>query len=269
MRIVVCVKQIPDPEIASSLFKVDEAARKVIPPPGLAMVISPFDEQAMEAALRIKDKADADAVTITVLTLGPVTALTILKGALSMGADEGVHLCDAAFEGADSYATALALSHAIRKIGAPDLILTGRQAADWDAGVVGCGIAELLDLPAVTMAKDVRVDGGAVRVERVTGDGVEIVEAPLPAVVTVAHELGQPRKASLRETMRTAQKPVAVWSAADLGLAAAQVGAAGSRRTLERLYTPANDVFCEFVDGETPQQQAADLARRLREAGLI
>ena len=269
MRIVVCVKQIPDPEMSSGLFKIDEVAKKVIPLPGLAMVISPFDEQAMEAALRIKDKAEAGAVTITVLTLGPSSALTILKGALSMGADEGVHLCDAAFEDADSYATALALSHAIRKIGTPDLILTGRQAADWDAGVVGCGIAELLDIPAVTMAKDVRVDGGAVRVERVIGDGVEIVEAPLPALITVAHELGPPRKASLREYMRTARKPVAVWSAADLGLTAGQVGEAGSRRTRERLYAPVNDVRCEFVDGETSRQQAADLARRLREAGLI
>ena len=267
MRVIVCVKQIPDPEIASSLFKVDEAAKKVIPVPGLPMVISPFDEQAMEAALRIKDKADA--VTITVLTLGPHSALTILKGALSMGADEGVHLCDAAFEGADSYATAVALSHAIRKIGAHDLILTGRQAADWDAGVVGCGIAEFLEIPAVTLAKDVRVDAGKVRVERITGGGVETVEASLPAVVTVAHELGQPRKASLRETMRTAQKPVSVWSAADLGLAARQVGEAGSRRTCERLYAPVSDVLCEFIEGETPQQQAAVLARRLHEAGLI
>ncbi|MDP7242233.1 MAG: hypothetical protein QF639_05665, partial [Rhodospirillales bacterium] len=154
MRVIVCVKQIPDPEIASSLFKVDEAARRVIPVPGLPMVISPFDEQAVEAALRIKGKADA--ITITILTLGPDSALTILKGALSMGADEGVHLCDAAFEGADSYATAVALTHAIQKIGDHDLILTGRQAADWDAGVVGCGIAELLDIPAVTLAKDVQ-----------------------------------------------------------------------------------------------------------------
>jgi len=269
VHVVVCVKEIPDPEIASSLFKVDEAARKVIPVPGLPMVISPFDEQAVEAALRIKDKADADAVTITILTLGPESALTILKGALSMGADEGVHLCDAALEGADSYATAVALTHAILKIGDHDLILTGRQAADWDAGVVGCGIAELLDIPAVTLAKDVQVDGPVVRVERVAGDGVEVVKAPLPAVVTVAHELGQPRKASLRETMRTAQKPVAVWSAADLGLAAGQVGEAGSRRTRERLYAPVSDIFCEFIEGETPQQQAAALAHRLHEDGLV
>jgi electron transfer flavoprotein beta subunit len=267
LRIIVCVKQIPDPETASTLFKIDEAAKEVIPVPGLPMVISPFDEQAVEAALRIKDKADD--TTVTVLTIGPESALTILKGALSMGADDGVHLCDAAFEGADSYATALTLSHAIRKIGPHDLILTGRQAADWDAGVVGCGIAELLDIPAVTMARDVRVDGPVVRVERVAGDGVEVVKAPLPAVVTVAHELGKPRKASLRETMRTAQKPVSVWSAADIGLAASEVGEAGSRLTRERLYAPVNNLQCEFIEGETPQQQAANLAQRLHEAGLI
>jgi electron transfer flavoprotein beta subunit len=267
MHIVVCVKQIPNPEIAQSLFRVDEAAKKVVPVAGLAMVISPFDEQAVEAALRIRDKGGE--VKITVLSLGADSAKAVIKGALALGADEGVLLCDPAFEDSDSYATAVVLAQAIRKIGSVDLILTGRQAADWDAGIVGCGLAELLDMPAVTFGKDVKVNGNMVRVERVLADGFETVEAPLPAVVTVAHELGKPRYASLRETMKAARKPITTWTAKDLGLEAGQVGAAGARRTLERLYIPVNDVRCEFIKGGSPEETAAVLARRLHEARLI
>lgn len=266
-KIIVCVKQIPNPEIASSLFQVDEEARKVIPVPGMATVISPFDEQAVEAALRIHDKSGD--TEICVLTLGTQSARTILKRALSLGGNEGVLLSDEAFDGGDSYTTALALSKAIRKIGEYDLILTGRQAADWDAGVVGCGIAELLGIPAITFARDVQVLDGMVRVERVLSDGFETVKAPLPAVVTVAHELGQPRHASLLETMRAARKPVSEWTASDLGLETSRVGVAGARRTLERLFIPVKGVECEFIEGDSPVDQAANLARRLVEAKLI
>ena len=270
MNIIVCVKQIQDPEIAASVFRVDEEAKTVIPLPGMAPVISPFDEQAVEAALRIRDAAGEDSgIKITVLTMGPQSARAVIKAALSLGADEGVMLTEAAFEDADSYSTARTLAEAARKIGAFDLILTGRQAADWDAGVVGLGMAEILGIPAVTFAKDVRVEDGTVRVERVVDDGFETVEAPLPALVTVSNELGAPRHASMRETMRAAKKPVNVWTAGDLGIDTSSVGAAGARHHLERLYVPVDDIECEFIGGGTPGEMAANLARRLAESELI
>lgn len=266
MRIIVCVKQVPDPEAAFSMFKVDEQAKKVIPAPGLQWVMSPFDEQAVEAALRIRER-HADA-RITVLSMGPETARNAIKHGLAMGADDGVLLSDAAFEDADSYATAYTLAGAIKKLGGCDLVLTGRQAADWDAGVVGAGIGELLGVPVISFAMDIQVEGGAVRVERVLDDGTEIVEAPLPALVTVSNELGAAHTPNLRETMRAARKPVTVWKAADLGLAASEVGAAGARRVLERLFLPVKNNRCEFIPGSA-QGQAAALAQRLREARLI
>src|SRR3990172_12300718 len=174
MRIVVCVKQVPDPEAAFSMFKVDEQAKKVIPAPGLQWVMSPFDEQAVEAALRIR-KRHAD-TRITVLSMGLETARNAIKHGLAMGADDGVLLSDAAFEDADSYATAYTLAGTIRKLGGCDLVLTGRQAADWDAGVVGAGIGELLGVPVISFAMDIQVENGIVRVERVLDDGAEIVE---------------------------------------------------------------------------------------------
>jgi len=267
MHIVVCVKQIPNPEAAFTMFKVDEAAKKVIPASGLQLVMSPFDEQAVEAALRIRESGVQ--TRITVMTMGTEPARAALKHGLSMGADDGVLLADAAFEDSDAYSTARALSTAIGKLGECDLILTGRQAADWDAGIVGCGIAELMQLPVVSFARDVRVEAPVVRVERVVDNGFDVVEAPLPAVVTVSNELGAARAPSLRETMRAARKPVTVWATADLGLKEDEVGARGARRILERLFVPPKKGACELVEGATPEEQGSNLAQRLRQAKLL
>jgi len=267
MRIVVCVKQVPNPEIAASQYRVDEQARTVAPMAGVPLVMSPFDEQAVEAALRVRDAHPA--AKITVVSLGPERARNVIKHGLAMGADEGVLLADTAFAGSDGYTTALTLTAAIKKIGNVELVLTGRQAADWDSGVVGAGIGELLGVPVISFAQEVRVENGVVHVERVLDDGTEIVEVPLPAVVTVSNELGTPRTPSLRETMRAARKPVAVWSASDLGLAADTVGAAGARRVLERMFIPVKKIRCELIAGNSPEEQAAGLAQRLLDARLI
>src|SRR5579862_1080872 len=204
MKIVVCVKEIVDPEVASSVFSINEKTREI--GPGVRFVISPFDAQAIEVALRVKDKMSETAITL--LTLGAESARSIVKYGLSLGADDAFMLIDAAFDGGDSYTTARALAAAIAKIGNVDLVLTGRQAADGDSGVVGLGIAELLGLPAVTFATDVDVADGTLVVERARGDGMEIVETRMPAVVTVSHEVGKVRQANLRETMKAARKPV-------------------------------------------------------------
>jgi electron transfer flavoprotein beta subunit len=267
MHIVVCVKQVPNPEAAFSMFKVDEQAKKVLPAPGLQMVMSPFDEQALEAALRIRD-AGGEA-RISVMTLGPESARAVLKHGLAMGADDGVLLADAAFQDGDAYSTARVLAAAVGRLGDCDLVLTGRQAADWDAGIVGCGIAELMQLPVITFVRDLKVSEGVVRAERVVENGFDVVEAPLPAVVTVSNELGAARAPSLRETMRAARKPVATWSATDLGLKSGEVGAAGARRVLDRLFVPPKKGACELVGGTTPEEQGSNLAQRLLRAKLL
>ncbi|HSN39545.1 MAG TPA: electron transfer flavoprotein subunit beta/FixA family protein [Burkholderiales bacterium] len=267
MHIVICTKLVPDPEAAFSMFRIDEQAKQVVPAPGLPWVMSPFDEQAVEAALRIREKLPG--TRISVMTLGSEAARNALKHGLAMGADDGVLLADAAFDDSDSYGTACVLAAAIRKLGSCDLVLTGRQAADGDCGVVGAGIAELLGVPVVSFASDVQTDGNTVQVERVLDDGAEIVEAALPAVVTVSNELGTARAPNLRETMRAARKPVVKWSAADLGLGAGEMGAAGARCVRERVFVPVKDNRCEMMEGASPEEQAARLAQRLREAKVI
>lgn len=267
MKIVVCIKEILDPDIPSTVFEVDEAAKTVREGVALRYVISPFDAQAIELALRLRDNGGD--CTISLITQGGDSARAIVKYGLALGADDAFMLVDDAFDGGDSHVTARALAAAIHKIGGADLVLTGRQAADRDAGVVGPGIAELLELPLVTFAADVAVEGPLLVVERALGDRTEFVEVPMPALVTVSHEVGAVRHASLRETMKAARKPVTVWTPGDLGLADGDVGARGARVTLERLYVPVSDVACEFVVGDTPAELAAMLVDRLTAERLI
>ena len=264
MHIVVCVKQVPDWDIPPASFKVDEAAKKVVPPPGVAPVPSQFDAIAVEAAMRVKD-AGGD-TKVTIMSMGAATARDVIKHGLAMGGDEGVLLVDEAFNNLDSHGTATVLSSAIKKLGDVELVLTGRQAVDWDMGVTGTLIAEMLGVPVVTFAKSVTVNGGGVTVERVLPDSVETVEAPLPAVVTVSNELGEPRYPKLQQIMAAAKKQVNTWSAGDLGVDAA---ALAPKLTLEALYVPVVDTKVELMEGDTPEEQAQALARRLKDAKLI
>ena len=265
MRIAVLVKQVPNPDALAAVMGIDEASSSIRLPPGHPLVASPFDEQAIEAALRLRDRLGAE-VKISAATLGPESARAVIKHALALGCDDGVHVLDAMLDRADSYTTAQALAGAVRKLGTVDLVLAGRQAADGDAGIVALGVAELLGLTAVTFACEIEPGEGELCVKRVLQDGFETVAAPLPALVTVSNELGEVRKPNLRETMRAARKPIAVWSAQDLQLDRASLAGWG-RRT--RLYQPPRRAQCEILEGAAPAEQAASLAQRLRDARLV
>ncbi|MCX8126457.1 MAG: electron transfer flavoprotein subunit beta/FixA family protein, partial [Dehalococcoidia bacterium] len=186
-----------------------------------------------------------------------------------MGADELILLEDPAFDGGDSWSTAFALAQAIKKIGQFDIIFCGRQAADWDSGQVGSGIAELLGIPSVTVAKKVEVINGKARVERVVADGFETIEVMLPALITVSNELGEPRYATLKGIMAAARKQPTVWKPADIGIDPAQVGANGRKQRLVKLFQPVREGKCEIMKGETPAEAGTNLALKLREAKVI
>ena len=267
MHFVVCAKQIPDPETPPSAFRVDESKNEVIPAPGISPVLSQFDGMAAEAALRIVEAAGES--TITVISLGQESAQAAIKQVLAMGADEGILLEDEALQGGDSYTTARTLAAAIEKLGDVDAVFCGRQAADWDMGQVGLGLAELLGWPSAIIAKDVQVEDGHMLVQRVLADGFESVKLPLPAVVTVSNEIGDPRYPKLQQIMLAAKKTVTRWSADDLGLDPSTVGAAGARLTLERLFIPELGGDVELMEGDNPAEQAQRLATTLREAKIL
>jgi electron transfer flavoprotein beta subunit len=266
MNIIVCVKQVNDPEAPPSSFKIDAAANKVIPPPGMPPVISTFDEYAVEAALRIKEKAGGK---VTALSLGINLLRDVVKKPLSMGADDLVLLEDPAFIDGDSWSTAYALAMAIKKIGQFDLILCGRQAADWDSGQVGSGIAEILGLPSVTIARKVEVEGNKAKVEKVIPDGYELIEISLPAVVTLSNEHATPRYPNVKGIMMAKRKEPIVWKPADIGADPAKIGAIGRRSKLMKLFQPVRDTKCEVVTADTPEEAAVKLAQRLREVKVL
>jgi electron transfer flavoprotein beta subunit len=266
MNIIVCCKQVLDPEAPPASFKVDPASNKVVPPPNVPPVISPFDENAVEAALRIKDKQGGK---VTVISMGNNLTRDVVKKPLSMGADELILLEDPAFEGGDSWANACALATAIKKIGQFDLIFCGRQAADWDSGQVGAGIAEILGIPSITLAKKIEVTDGKAKVERVITDGYQVFEVTLPALITVSNELGEPRYATLKGIMAAAKKQPTVWKPADIGIDPSQVGSAGRKTKLVKLFQPVREGKCELIAADSPAEAGTKLANKLRETKLI
>lgn len=266
MNTIVCIKQILDPEIPPAKFRLDAESKRIIPPEGIPPVINPYDEQAVELALRLKEKHGGK---ITVITVGSAVVASMVKHTLAMGADEGIILADEVFDGSDSFATAYILTKAIQKIGDYDLVLCGRQAADWDEGLAGSIIAGNLGLPLVTLAEAVEVADGELRVKRVTLDGYQVFAVPTPAVITVSNEVGQPRLPSGWGIIAAARKQVPVWNAGDIGVDSSQVGASVARRKLVRLFIPERERKCEIIQGETTAEAAVGLATRLREAKVI
>ncbi|MFC2032411.1 electron transfer flavoprotein subunit beta/FixA family protein [Chloroflexota bacterium] len=266
MNIIVCVKQVTDPEAPPSSFKIDAANNKVVPPPGVSPVLDPYGEYAVEGALKIKD---AQGGKITVISLGTNLLRDVVKKPLAMGADELILLEDEAFVEGDSWATAHALAMAIKKAGDYDLILCGREASDWNAGQVGSGISEILGLPSITLAQKIEVTDNQARVERVTADGYEVIEVPLPALITVSNEIGEPRYPTIKGIMSAKKKEPTIWNPADIGVEAAEIGASGRRAKILKLFQPVREGKCEIVEGESPEEAATNLAVKLREAKIL
>jgi len=261
LNIVVCMKQVSDPEAPASAYEIDSDSKQVrlkgVPP-----VLNPFDENALEAALRIKGSHESK---VTVISMGKTLAKPVLRKALAAGANELVLLEDAGFGDLDSYTTALLIAAAIKKLGAFDLILTGRQASDTDAGVVGSGIAEILGIPVITIARKMELNNGRLRVERVLTDGFEVVETALPAVVTVSNELGELRSIAMKELIAAQKMPMKSITAQELG-----IELQSNRRTaLLKLFIPKREAHCEIIRGGTPEEAGANLAIKLRESKLI
>jgi electron transfer flavoprotein beta subunit len=261
IKIVVTAKQVIDPETPVSALTV--AANAVSVPANQSPVVNGFDEQAIEAALRIKE-ASGDA-HITVVSVGKSFALDVIKKPLAMGADELVLVQDDAFENAiDPTLTVAALAAAVHRIGDVNLVISGRQASDWDNAQVPIGLAEALGWPIATVGKKVDVNGNTVRVERVLPDGHEVVETDLPAVVTVSNELGTARYPNMRGIMAARRVQPTVWTASDLGLDGIEPAF-----ELVSLEKPTTDVKTELIKGEDDADAGRKLALRLREERIV
>ena len=266
MNIVVCIKQIIDPEIPPEQFQLDPASKRQVRG-GLSLVISAYDQNALDVALQLREKVGGK---ITALSLGEPEAQGAVKSAMGMGIDAGVLVSDPLLAGSDSFGVAHVLAKAIRKIGPTHLILTGCVSGDTGSKMVGPLVAEELGIPSVAFASRIEVKDGSVVVRRIVADGYELVEAPLPmAASIVSDDSNVPRYSKLKDIMAAARKTVPVWRAADLEVDPSRVGPAGRRLAVRGVSLVQRDSRCELVTGDTPAEQAERLAVRLRERKLI
>lgn len=263
MNLLVCIKQVPATEAQIRI----NASKKDIDRSDLAYIVNPYDEFGVEEALRIKERLGKGKVTV--ITIGPAKAVEALRNCLAMGADEAIHLKDDAFEGADSYATAVVLAAALSRI-PYDIIFFGKQAVDDDNGAVGIQVAELLNLPHVAVVNKLEIDAENKRVvaHRQIEGGTEIVEAPLPAVFTCQKGLNEPRYASLPGIMKAKSKPFKEMSLADLGLKVEDVGKAGSKLHILSMEIPPKRKGGRIIEGEPPQA-VKELVQLLREEAKV
>ena len=219
-NIIVCIKQVPDTDKVKINPETNTLIREGVP-----SIINPFDENAIEAALQLKEK---HAARVIVISMGPPQVEEALKQAIAMGADEAILISDRAFAGADTWATSYTISQAIKQIGDFDLILCGKQAIDGDTAQVGPGIAEFLDIPQITFAKNIVYENNVLKVHRVIEDGYELIETSTPVMVTVTKEMNEPRYPSLKGKMRAKSAVIEKMGMDSLKLDENKIGLTGS-----------------------------------------
>ena len=268
MHIVVCIKQTP----ATANVQIDPKTG-TLKREGMAAAINPFDEYAIEEAVRIKERLAG--TTVSVITMGPPQAEDALRDAIARGCDLGFHLCDRAFAGADTWATSYALQMGIRKIsketGKPvTLILCGKQTNDGDTGHVGPGIAAWLDMPNIAYVKKVDdINESTIRVWRMMEDGTDVLEMNLPAVIAVVKEINEPRVASLKGKMNARKAEIKRWTAPDIEADKSNIGLSGSPTIVAKSFNPPPRQGGVRIEGKTAEEKAANLVAKLREMKVI
>ncbi|MEA3420567.1 MAG: electron transfer flavoprotein subunit beta/FixA family protein [Acidobacteriota bacterium] len=253
MNIIVCIKQVPE----TTKVKINPETNTLIRQ-GVKSIINPFDMYAIEEAIRLKERFGGK---VTVITMGPPQAESALREAMSLGADEAVLICDLAFAGSDTWATSFTLASAIKKTGDYNLIICGKQASDGDTAQVGPGISVHLDIPQVTYVKKIEeITDKKARVERMTEEGYEVIEAPLPLLISVVKEINEPRIPSLRGMMKAKKAEIKSLGTKDIAVDSEQVGLKGSPTQVVKIFSPVPRKGGQILQGDT-----ADVVNKLAE----
>ena len=252
MKIVVCLKQVPD----TTVVKIDPKTGTLIRD-GVPSIINPEDKHALEAALQIKDNYGAH---VTVISMGPPQAKNALREALCMGADEAILLTDRAFGGADTLATSKTIAAAIKEL-EYDIIFAGRQAIDGDTAQVGPEIAEHLNVPQVTYVQDVKVDEDGLIVNRALEDGYELIKVQTPVLLTAIVELNHPRYMNVQYIFDTVDKEVKMMTAADIDVPVEELGLKGSPTKVKKSMTKEAKGAGEVIKESAPEAVAYVLGK--------
>jgi electron transfer flavoprotein beta subunit len=261
MHIIVCIKQVPnvsevkwDPETGALIRK------------GVPSIINPNDKNAIEAALQLKEEHGGE---VTILSMGPSQVEEALREALGMGADHAIRLTDKKFAGSDTWVTSYTLGLAIQRIGKWDLIICGKEALDGMTAQVGPQLAEYLNIPQLTYAINLQVADRKVKIKQKLGDIHRVLEAPLPALITVEREANQPRVAPMDTIIEAFSKEITVWKADDLEGREENFGLKGSPTKLRKVFTPKLlKGNAEIFEGE-PEEAAHELIEKIREKYII
>lgn len=263
MDMLVCIKQVPDTE---EIKKMDPATNTLIRK-GVPSIVSPYDKNALEAAVQLKE---AGGGSVTVISMGPEQAKDALKECISVGADRAVLISDSVFAGSDTLATSYILAAAIKSLGKFDLILCGKQAIDGDTGHVGPEIAERLGIAQVTYAAKIEVKGDTVLVNKEHDEGYEVIEAKLPAVCTVVKSINEPRYATIKSKMAANKAVIETLTAADLPeIDSAKTGLNGSPTRVKKIFAPPKRESGIRIKEETGKESALKLVQKLVEAKLV
>ena len=260
MKIIVCIKQVPD----TTNVRINPETNTLIRE-GVESIINPFDMYAIEEALRIKEKIGG---TVTVLSMGPPQVEDALRTAISLGADEAILLSDRAFAGADTLATSFTLAQAIRKIKDVGIIFMGKQAIDGDTGQVGPGVAEHLKMPHITDIRKIEeISEKEIVCERLLEEGYVRLKAKLPLILTVVKEINEPRLPSLRGKMAAKKAEITTWNFETLGISDERIGLNGSPTQVMKIFTPPKPGGGKVFQGE-PEHSVKQLLDELRTGGI-
>lgn len=255
MNIIVCIKQVPD----TAEIRIDPETNTLMRE-GVPSIINPFDMHALEAAVQIKEQTGAKVI---VLTMGPPQAETSLREAISLGADEAVLLSDRLFAGSDTWATSYTLAKAIGKMDA-GVIFCGKQAIDGDTAQVGPETAEFLNVPHISYVKKIEdITDNSIRVQRLMDEGYDIVESPLPVLLTVVRELNDPRMPSLKGKMAAKKVVIKTLTATDIGAEEESLGLKGSPTQVRNIFAPEMNAERMMIEG-TPEEQINKLIEELK-----
>jgi electron transfer flavoprotein beta subunit len=258
VNIVVCIKQVP----GTTQVKINPETGTLIRD-GVEAVVNPFDEYAIEEAVRIKERVGG---TVSVITMGPPQADAALRAAIAVGADEGYLISDRAFAGSDTWATSYTLSSAIRTLGKVDLIICGKQAIDGDTAQVGPGVAEMLNIPFVAWVRKVEdITETSIKVERLMEEGYDVVEMPLPGLITVVKEINEPRLPSLKGKMKAKSVEIKKLDTTNMTVDPDRIGLKGSPTQVLRSFVPERRGGGEKISGEAAElaQKAASVIQNL------
>ena len=262
MKIVVCVKQVPD----TTEIKIDPVKNTLIRT-GVPSILNPFDRNSVVAALQLKDTYGG---SVTVLSMGPPQAKAVLREALSMGADRAYLITDRAFGGSDTYATSYILSSAIRHLGPFDVVLGGKQAIDGDTGQTAPSIAEHLDMIRLTYIMSMEIEGDKVIAKRQVEEGVEVIEARLPVLCTATKETNKPRYATIRGKLESLKAEIPELTLEDMKdiIDTTKIGLKGSPTKVKATFTPKRTATGVRIEGG-PQKMAASLLDCLKESKVL